>query len=120
MKKLFLILCLIVPSFAFGQTWNQSATNWYRVNVINPSYDSTGALTHFVMNTSNGSTLTNATSGQTVIFNLPANNFDLIPLGTTTVTADNVTITYKQLADLIVAACLQQNPLPAVTTNNAK
>ena len=123
MKKLFLILFLIAPVFAHAQTWTQSSMNWYRLNVINPTYDNNGNLTSFNMNTSNGAVLTSSATAQTVTFNLPAKNFDLIALGSTNVTADGVTITYKQLADLIVAACLQQNPLPAVTpavtTNNA-
>jgi hypothetical protein len=124
MKKLLLILCLIVPNFVHaqiaGQTWTSGTPNFFSENQINPVFDSSGNLTSFKISTTNNYPVVNNITGQTLQVASSSKSFDLIVLGTTTVTADNVTITYKQLADLIVAACLQQNPLPAVTTNNAK
>ena len=122
MKKLILILCFALPSLASAQVvWNQSTITPFHFNVLKPTFDASGNLIAMSVQVSNGATCTSSSyTGQTITFNMLPKTFDLIALGTTNVTADGVTVTYKQLADLIIATMLQQNPIPvAVTTNNA-
>jgi hypothetical protein len=121
MKKLILILCFALPSLASAQVWNQQSMNVFHFSVMGSSFDSNNNLMSLKIQTSNGALMTSASyPNQSVTFNLPSKTFDMIALGNTQVTASGVTVTYAQLANLIVAAALQQNPIPvAVTTNNA-
>jgi len=121
MKKLILILCFALPSLASAQVWNQQSINVFHFSVLGSSFDTSNNLTSLRIQTSNGALMTSPSyPNQTIMFNLPAKTFDMVALGNTQVTASGVTVTYAQLANLIVAAALQQNPIPvAVTTNNA-
>ena len=121
MKKLILILCFTLPSLASAQVWNQQSINVFHFSVLGSSFDTNGNLAFFNIQTSNGAKMASTSyPGQTVTFNLPPKTFDMVALGSKTVTSGNVTVTYAQLANLIVAASLQENPIPvAVTTNNA-
>jgi uncharacterized protein with beta-barrel porin domain len=121
MKKLILILCLTLPSLASAQIWNQQSIGVFHFGVIGSSFDTNGNLAYLNIQTSNGAKMTSTSyPGQTVTFNLPPKTFDMVALGTKTVTYGDVTITYAQLANLIITASIQENPIPvAVTTNNA-
>ena len=125
MKKLFLILCLALPSLASAQIWNQSASNFFRFVAVNPTFDSNGNLKSFPIYCNNGATLSNPNTPQIITFNLPQMRYDLVAGPQASVTVGNITVTYAQLAALIVAAELQLNPIPVptispvVTTNNA-
>ena len=121
MKKLILILCFALPSLASAQVWNQQSMNMFHFSVSGSSFDSNNNLTSLRIQTSNGALMTSSSyPNQLVTFNLPSKTFDMVALGNAQVTASGVTVTYAQLANLIVAAALQQNPIPvAVTTNNA-
>jgi len=121
MKKLILILCLSLPSLASAQIWNQQSIGVFHFSVIGSSFNTNGDLASLNIQTSNGAKMTSTSyPGQTVTFNLPSKLFDMMALGTKTVTYGDVTVTYAQLANLIIAASKQENPIPvAVTTNNA-
>ena len=127
MKKLLFILILIIPTLAFsqstGQTWTEGSPFLNIISVTKPTYDSSGNLTHFIVRTNNSTLLTNNTTGAVFGYSLLPVSFDLITMGQSTITAGGATVTYVQLAQLMTAVCLQQNPLPtftpAVTTNNA-
>jgi len=119
MKKLILILSLTLPSLASAQVvWNQSTIAPFHLSIGKPIFDASGNLTNMAVTVTNGATCTSPSyAGQTITFNMLPKTFDMVALGATNVTADGVTVTYKQLADLIVATMLQQNPLPVVTNN---
>jgi hypothetical protein len=106
---------------ASAQIWNQQSIGVFHFSVIGSSFNTNGDLASLNIQTSNGAKMTSTSyPGQTVTFNLPSKTFDMVALGAKTVTYGDVTITYAQLANLIIATSKQENPIPvAVTTNNA-
>ena len=120
MKKIILILCLTLPSLASAQVWNQQSIGVFHFNVLGSSFDTNGNLASLNIQTSNGAKMTSTSyPGQTVTFNLPSKTFDMVALGSKTVTSGDVTVTYAQLANLIVTASLQENPIPVAVTSNS-
>ena len=111
-------MALALPILGHAQTsqitWTQQSCNFFRMVAVNPSFDANGNLTAFPIYLNNGSKsyATGGNPNQYIIFNLPQKTFDLVTGQQASVTADGITVTYKQLADLIVAAAGQINPIP--------
>jgi len=121
MKKLILFIALALPFSVYAQiTWTQQSVNFFRLVAVNPTFDSNGDITNFPIFLNNGSKsyLTGSNSDQYIIFNLPQKKYDLITDTQASVTVDDITVTYAQLAKLIVAASLQINPLPKTIAAN--
>jgi len=97
------------PAAVTTGTWTQNSLNFYRMSFQHPTWDANGNLTAFPVDCSNGANCSNGSA--TVTFNLTPVKFDLIASGTKTVTYSGVTATYAQLANLVIAACLQENPI---------
>jgi len=115
MKKLLLIISIAFPLFVNAQTtWTQQSVNFFRFTAVNPTFDTNGNVTNFPIYLNNGSKsyVTGGNPDQYIIFNLPQKKYDLVTDTQASVTVDGITVTYSQLAKLIVAACIQINPLP--------
>ena len=97
------------PAAVTTGTWTQNSLNFYRMSFQHPTWDTNGNLTAFPVDCSNGANCSNGAAK--VTFNLTPVKFDLIASGTKTVTYSDLTVTYAQLANLVITACLQENPI---------
>ena len=106
--KIIIALCfLFAASFTqAAATWTQGPTQLWRYQ-CDPTFAADGSVTSATMQGFFGYTLTDP-DGQTQFFQAGSVSFDPIALATTTVTADGITVTLKQLFDLKMQSCLDQ------------
>lgn len=106
MKRLLtLVLSLAALSAAFAQA---PAIVLWRYQVTAPTFNAQGDCTSALVNGMFGYYSANLVTGKQELSQCGQADFDLVALGSTSVTASGVTVTYAQLAALNAAACQQQ------------
>ena len=123
MNKILATLALVLlPVIASAQVpggWTQGPTVLWRFQ-CDPTFTADGTCVSAPTTGFFGYTLTNGSTGQTQFFQAGSVTFDPVAIGTQTVTADGVTVTYKQLIDLNAQAADDQWAAQNAATSAAK